>query len=290
MDLNVFYVNDTNEVRSKHHFAFCGMRTPELRCPEVTRYLSGWFIADCLELLTLITITGLLHLMSTFKSCLLLGATGNIGKRVLQRLLSQDVHVKAVVRKSVEQEHPKLTVVKTSILDMPVEDLRLLVSDVDVIVSCLGFGALMYGGPTRLKLTIAQRICGILEHEPNKTKTFIMLNGAAARHPSGGDASSWIDGSLLSLMRLLIAPHADMEETLAYLQTQNHVNWIALRPGLFVDSNSSSYSLTDYRECGLFSGRVASRDNVADGLVQLAIDKSLQHKWNRKMPVLLDDT
>jgi hypothetical protein len=70
-----------------------------------------------------------------------------------------------------------------------------------------------------------------------------------------------------------------LEDTLVLLSRDKQHNWIVMRPGMFKNGNTaSSYSLTDYRNVGLFSGRVATKSNVADSIVRMGGQQHPRHR------------
>jgi hypothetical protein len=200
--------------------------------------------------------------------------------------------VDAVVRSkdtlSDVEENPKLNIIEASILDMDQPALKGLglVQSSDVTISCLGYGKQIFGEPKRILFRSAAMILGSMT---SKTK-FIMLNGAAARHPDRSEVRSWLEHIVLGLLSYFIPPHRDMEDTLGLFSRDKQRNWIVVRPGMFKNGSMlSSYSLTEYRTVGIFSARVATKSNVADSIVKMATSSTLQQRWNRKMPVVIDD-
>ncbi|KAI2492369.1 NAD(P)H-binding protein [Fragilaria crotonensis] len=226
--------------------------------------------------------------MPSNNNVVLFGANGDIGKRVLLGLLEQGINVKAVVRsKHKLDDVPKsVTIVEASIMDMDHVKLQALVLDCQIIISCLSHGKQIFREPKRILLDSTTKILNAM----SSNHKLIILNGAGARHPAGREATGWLEWIIVSLLRIFVPPHADMEETLQYLQEDDQHNWIAMRPGMFADqTNSKGYTMSEYRTVGLFSGRVATKANVADAIVRIATSDELQETWNRKMPVVLDD-
>ena len=226
--------------------------------------------------------------MQSSNNVVLFGANGDIGKRVLLGLLELGINVKAVVRsKHKLDDVPKsVTIVEASILDMDQVQLQALALDCQIIISCLSHGKLIFREPKRILLDSTKKILNAMTCN-NK---LLVLNGEAARHPDGSEATSWFERTVVSLLHTFVPPHADMEETLHHLQQDDQHKWIAIRPGMFADQTASKgYSMSEYRTVGLFSGRVATKANVADAIIRIATSDELQETWNRKMPVVLDD-
>ena len=77
------------------------------------------------------------------KTILVVGATGQTGKLVVEKSLADDHKVRVIVRSrnrlpSEILEHPNFTLVEVSVLDLTDEQMANLAKECDAVVSCLG--------------------------------------------------------------------------------------------------------------------------------------------------------
>lgn len=252
-------------------------------------------------------------------SVLVIGATGATGRHVVKQLLDQGgVEVKVVVR-SKERMHDalrnitasdskgfdeKLLVVKeASLLDLSDEEILQQVANVDAVVSCLGHNLDLkgiFGHPRRLVTDAARRLTTAMAKSdaPGKKK-FVMMGSDGVSNPAGtDDKRSFVERTVLWLLRHLIPPHADNEEAAAYLYHElkpnsdgaSKVEWVVVRPTDLVDKDEvSKYVLHDKPQGSLFGSGTASRINVAKTMVDmLSPDEKLWNKYRFTMPVMYD--
>ena len=77
------------------------------------------------------------------KTILVVGATGQTGKMVVEKSLADDHKVRVIVRSrnrlpSKILEHPNFTLVEASVLELTDEQMTNLVKECDAVVACLG--------------------------------------------------------------------------------------------------------------------------------------------------------
>ena len=98
---------------------------------------------------------------------LVLGATGATRRLLVQQLLDREQQFRAVVRSldkipEAVREHPNLSLIEASILDLGDEEIAELVQDCDAVASCLGHNMTfkgMFGSPRRLVTDATRRSC-----------------------------------------------------------------------------------------------------------------------------------
>lgn len=236
------------------------------------------------------------------KPVLVAGATGATGRLLASELLERGVPIRAVVRSAERlpaavREHPGCTVVEASLLDLSDEDLVSLVDGCGAVVSCLGHSLTlrgMFGPPRRLVTQAVQRLCrAIRMTEPDPAVRFILMNTAGNR--LHGETVPWLHAVVITLLRILVPPHADNEDAAEFLQVgvglqDPALEWVAVRPDSLTDKDpGEGYELhpSPTRSAILDPG-TASRANVARGMADLVTDDALWRRWAGHMPVLYD--
>ena len=102
---------------------------------------------------------------------LVAGASGKTGRLLVEQLLALGHTVRVIVRAShrfpkAVLDHPNITVVEASILDLSDEQMAELVKGCDAVVSCLGrvvsFQGI-FGEPKKLCSDATRRLCNAIE-------------------------------------------------------------------------------------------------------------------------------
>ena len=105
------------------------------------------------------------------KTILVVGATGQTGKLVVEKSLADDHKVHVIVRSrnrlpSEILEHPNFTLVEASVLDLTDEQMANLAKECDAVVSCLGnvisFQGI-FGEPKLLCTEATKRLCKAID-------------------------------------------------------------------------------------------------------------------------------
>lgn len=116
---------------------------------------------------------------------LVAGATGMTGRCLVEQLLAKGHEVRAVVRSmdSISEgvgNHPNVTFIEASLLDMTDEEMAEQVKGCDAIVSCLGHNISfkgMYGAPRQLCTEATRRLCmGVERNRPENPVKFVLMN------------------------------------------------------------------------------------------------------------------
>jgi len=241
---------------------------------------------------------------------LVVGATGKTGKHVVKMLLDQGQTVKVIVRSKERMLHTlkefnmdldvddRLMIIETpsSFSSMTDEQLENEVKDCQAVVSCLGHNLNWKGiykeGPfvteTAKRLTSA-----VMKKGVGKTK-FIMMGSDGVANPNGqDDRRSFVERSVLYLLRHLLPPHADNEGAAAYMHSLSESNdaleWTVVRPTDLIEGDDpKEYNVFEKPTGGLFGSGVATRSTVAKFMTDLINDEKLWEQWKHKMPVLYD--
>ena len=233
---------------------------------------------------------------------LVVGATGNTGRPLVELLLGNKHKVRVVVRSSDKLsaeilENPNATIIEASLLDLNDEELAAQVKGCDAIVSCLGHNLDfkgMFGNPRKLCTDATRRLCAAIEtNNSSKSTKFILMNTVAVQNPDLQEKRRWFERLLITVLRYTIPPHRDNETAAEYLHqvvgTKNqHIEWCAVRPDSLINAEVSPYEINQSPITGVFSGRPTARSNVAHFMVELIEKPTLWSKWKFAMPVIMN--
>jgi NAD(P)H-binding len=120
---------------------------------------------------------------------------------------------------------------------------------------------------------------------------FVMMGSDGVANPDGSDPRrSLFERCIIFVLRWLGPPHVDNELAAKYLSDhRDKFDWSVVRPTDLVDGDVSEYDIFDHSHGSLFGSGVATRANVADMLVRLAVaDDTVWKKYKHCMPVLYD--
>lgn len=233
---------------------------------------------------------------------LVVGANGATGRLLVEQLLIQKVSVKIIVRLQSELpanlKHRKdLTIIRASILELNDTELTKHVERCDAIVSCLGHNLSfkgLYGHPRKLVFEATRRLCAaITKNKSVKPIKFVLMNTAGNSNRDLVEPLSFAHKGVIGLLRLLLPPHVDNENSADFLRQeigQNHhrIEWVVVRP----DSLTDAEVVTDYEahssptRSAIFNPGRTSRINVAHFMAALITETDTWNKWQGQMPVL----
>jgi len=230
-------------------------------------------------------------------NALILGATGATGKLVVQKMLARDIPVYAVVRDATKLDSiksPRLTTIQGTILELSLNAIEEILSDCDVIISCLGHNITlrgMFGKPGLLVTDSIKRIC---EAATKKDKGYklILMNTTANQNREISENYSAGDKAVLGLLKMILPPQKDNVNAAKYLSEcigkNDKVAWIVVRPDTLINEEDVSeyFVYEEIQRSPVFNAGKVSRINVSDFMVRLATDEILWDEWKYKMPVL----
>ena len=236
--------------------------------------------------------------MSTTTTTLVVGATGATGKYVVQYLLDQGQTVKVICRSAEKMKSlltpasygERLQITEASISQVSDSGLKMLTQDCTAVVSCLGHNMTMKGlfgrEDRRLVKTAVTRLTKTM---PSSAKFILM--GSDGVSMLGDDPRSRTERVILFLLRNLLPPHADNEETAAYVWSlREQPEWCIVRPTDLQDGEPQKYVLhSKSPPGGLFGSGIVTRATVAKFMVNLLADASLWNTYKFKAPVIRDD-
>lgn len=234
---------------------------------------------------------------------LLVGGTGRTGRRVLGKLLSRGVRVRAIVRSAHKlpadvARHPDLEVVEADLLSLGDEELRRHVHGCDAVISCLGHVISfrgVFGPPRDLVTRAATRLCqAIAAVQPAKPVKFILMSSVSVNRPGGLDPRRGsFERAFLWLLRGLLPPANDNQKSADYLGTgvgtdNPFVQWVAVRPDTLLDGDVSDYALHEGLISSLARPDSTNRENVAHFMCELAENPAAWNDWAGKLPVIVN--
>ena len=233
---------------------------------------------------------------------LVVGATGATGRLLVEQLLNRGQNVRAIVRDASRlsdflKNHPKLSVVEASILELDDAKIAQHLDGCNAVASCLGHRSI-YGHPRRLVTDVAQRLCKVIkENGMDESVRFVLMNTAGNSNRDIDEPISFAQKIVMVLLRLLLPPHVDNENAADYLRTeigQNEkaVEWVVVRP----DDLTNEDAITEYElhpsptRSAIFNAGKVSRVNVAHFMADLVTENDLWNRWKGQMPVIYNKT
>ena len=238
------------------------------------------------------------------KTVLVVGASGATGKLLVEQLLTRGSAVRVVVRSRdglpvALRSHHRLSMIQASLLDLDDSELKQLTDGCDAAASCLGHNMSLkgvFGPPHRLVTEATRRLTEALKaNAREKPVRFVLMNTAGNRNRDLQEPVTLGQRAMISVIRLLIPPHADNEQAANFLRldigrNDTALEWCVVRPDTLTnDSESTGYEVfaSPIRNAIFDPGRT-SRLNVARFMADLTTDDSAWSRWRGQMPVIYD--
>ena len=240
---------------------------------------------------------------SQSQTVLLLGGTGRTGGRVLQQLLERGVSVRAIVRSphklpTAVAQDPSLTVIESSVLELPDEDLARHVDGCDSVISCLGHTtnlAGIFGKPRDLVAEATSRVCRAIETmRPEHPVKFVLMSSVSVNRPDRLDSRrGGLERAVLWTIRGFVPPARDNQRAADFLcgrvgASDRFVQWVTVRPDTLCDGEVCEYELHDGLVDGLFKPGKTNMANVADFMCELVASDTTWNDWRCKLPVIVN--
>lgn len=230
------------------------------------------------------------------------GATGATGRLLVEQLLDRGQNVKAIARSPDKlprtvREHPNLSLIHASILDLSDTEMMEQVRDCGAVASCLGHNLTfkgIFGRPRRLVTDATRRLCDAIKaNNSAEPARFVLMNTTGNSNRDLNEPISLAQSCGIGLLRICLPPHVDNEEAADYLRTEigqddSAVEWAAVRPDNLTDESS----VTEYElyaspiRSAIFDAGATSRINVAHFMADLITDSRIWDKWKGQMPVI----
>ncbi len=236
---------------------------------------------------------------------LLLGGTGRTGGRVLQQLLDRGVSVRAIVRSphkfpTATAQHPLLTVIESSVLELPDEDLARYIDGCDAVISCLGHTTNLsgiFGKPRDLVAEATARVCRAIETlQPERLVKFVLMSSVSVNRPNRLDARrGGLERAALWTMRGVVPPAQDNQHAADFLcgrigMKHRCVQWVAVRPDTLCEGDVCEYELHEGLVDGIFRPGKTNMANVANFMCELVTSPTTWTSWRGKLPVIVNAT
>ena len=229
---------------------------------------------------------------------LVVGASGATGRLVVKQLLSRGIEVTAIVR-SLDSlpDNTNLLKIEASVHNLTSTEMGSHLKDCSAVVSCLGHNLTfkgMFGKPRWLVTDTVQCICSAISaNNIGSTVKVILMNTSGNSNRDIPEVPPLSQRIVVSILRVLLSPHADNEKAADFLRTkigQNNkaIEWLAVRPDALTDEEE----VTEYDvhaspiRNAIFDSGATSRINVANFMTELALTESLWSKWKGQMPVI----
>lgn len=236
---------------------------------------------------------------------LVTGASGATGKLLVSELLRRNVKVVSIVRTSSSLmyafgRHPNYCEIVADIAELGCQELASHLGDCRVVVSCLGHKLTfkgMFGEPRRLVTDTIKNVTKAIDLlVPEEKVKIILMNTTGNSNRDIPEKPPFSQRIVVSILRLLLPPHADNEQAADFLRTgigQEHqlIEWVAVRP----DSLTNESKITAYKthpspiRNAIFDSGSTSRVNVANFMADLVTDTDLWAVWRGRMPVIYND-
>lgn len=197
--------------------------------------------------------------------------------------------------------HPNLSVIEASILDLSDAALTQYALGCKAVASCLGHTLSLeglFGSPHKLVTDATRRLCAAVKaNEPTEPVKFVLMNTTGNRNRDLDEPISFGQKCVIGLLRVLLPPHSDNEHAADYLrkkigQNDGMIEWTAVRP----DSLTNEATLTEYEihpsptRSAIFNAGKTSRINVAHFMADLITESEVWNQWNGQMPVIYNKT
>lgn len=240
--------------------------------------------------------------MSENRRALLLGATGRTGGRALAQLLERQVGVRAIVR-SAERlpaallRDPRLEVIEAEISTMPVERLAEHMSDVDVVISCLGHTITargVFGPPRDLVCGAVSRVCEAAAATGRQQPTrVILMTSVSVERPDRRDTRrGGLERAMAGLLRALVPPAADNQSAADALAGSagagSCVEWVVIRPDTLLEGDVTEYILHEGLVSSLSRPDKTNMANIAHFICELTTDDATWARWRGTWPVIVN--
>ena len=237
---------------------------------------------------------------------LVVGASGATGRQLVEQLLNRGQHVKVIVRSPEKlpkswKSNKRLCIISASVLELSDTEMSKYLNGCQAIASCLGHNMSLkgiYGHPRRLVTDTVRRLSKAINmNKPDNPLKYILMNTTGNRNRDLNEPISFGQRCVIGLLRLLLPPQVDNEQSADYLRTRigqsdHFIEWVAVRPDSLVDKDEvTEYELypSPIRSAISNAGKT-SRINVGHFMADLITNDEVWNKWKGQMPVIYNKT
>ena len=232
---------------------------------------------------------------------LVIGASGATGKLVVKQLINKNISTRILIRKSAVIpkeiiENPLVETVIGNINEIDSTDMKGLVNNCNVVISCLGHNISLkglYGHPRYLVLDAIQSLSKAVKENAKEKVKFILMSTTAYTNTLCGEKNTISERIIFSILKTLLPPHRDNIKAANFIINElgKHdevIEWIAVRPDTLVnDDKESEYEISESPvRSPIFDSGDISRINVSHFMGELVTDEKLWKKWLFKTPVM----
>jgi nucleoside-diphosphate-sugar epimerase len=230
---------------------------------------------------------------------LVLGASGATGSLLVRQLIDRKIDVRMVVRDSAIipadiSENKSVEIIKGNIHESDAARIERLISGCEYCASCLGHNINLkglFGHPRKLVVRTIEKITRAMESLAPGGK-FILMSTTAYTNTQQGEANSFGERIVFSVLELLLPPHKDNMLAANHLVhgigSGTRVEWVAVRPdSLFDEKTVSGYDIYPSKtRSPIFHPGKTSRINVGHFMAELFVNDGLWQEWKYKTPVI----
>jgi putative NADH-flavin reductase len=207
------------------------------------------------------------------KKILVLGATGHLGKILVNMLLNKNYIVVALVRntKKLDIKHKNLRIIQGDVTDS--NDLLNALSNINVVISVLGHGF-------RTRFPIQEKTMNSLFPlmEKNKINRFITITGAGLKIK--GDPNSFIADFSEKLFYLVDRYRMQDAKNQQQLIEKTNLDWTVVRTPIHNNKNNETVVQSGFTQPPLW--KTVSRFTISKFIID-CIENNL---WIKKAPII----
>lgn len=229
---------------------------------------------------------------------LLIGATGGVGKRTLEQLLSNEQveFVRVLVRipaKLSVTSHPKMEVCEMKdIGKVSLDSMTQYIDGCGAVLLCIGYELSFHGMFTSgmLVLEANKLICSAIEQLKQSVK-FIQVNSSGIPSPDGSDEGKrgWMTLLITKMISTTLPPFIDSTRVGQFLhgETMKHVEWCVVRPDWMLNEPHKLPIMSFWTlQWSQFAPKKTTRANCANFMCRLALEENLWQEWKFRFPIV----
>ncbi|QOY36762.1 NAD(P)-dependent oxidoreductase [Anaerobacillus isosaccharinicus] len=232
---------------------------------------------------------------------LVLGASGATGKQVVRQLIKKQINTRVLIRKTAVlpkdvEENPLVEILKGNINELDDYEMKHLLRECNVIISCLGHNVTpkgMFGKPRYLVFDTIKRVSELAKNKADEKIKLILMSTTGYTNILSGETKSIGEKIIDSFLKLLLPPHRDNLKAANYLITEigekdETIEWVLVRPDTLVNHDEvSSYEICELpTRSPIFNAGKTSRINVSHFMTELVTVDKTWKDWQFKTPVV----